>query len=78
MLIQWPDAYYHTSADTPDKVSPDSLGRNGALAAAYAYWLATPGMPKPLAGPLDGHALLNKGRSGFGRGVREAGRTPRR
>jgi aminopeptidase YwaD len=43
MLNQWPDAYYHTSADTPDKVSPESLGRSGALAAAYAYWLATAG-----------------------------------
>jgi hypothetical protein len=43
MLIQWPDKFYHTSADTPDKVSPDSLGRSGALAAAYAHWLATAG-----------------------------------
>jgi aminopeptidase YwaD len=43
MLIQWPDTFYHTSADTPDKVSPDSLARSGALAAVYAYWLATAG-----------------------------------
>jgi aminopeptidase YwaD len=43
MLSQWPDKFYHTSADTPDKVSPDSLGRSGALAAAYAYWLAAAG-----------------------------------
>jgi Peptidase family M28 len=43
MLGQWPDKFYHTSADTPDRVSPDSLGRSGALAAAYAYWLATAG-----------------------------------
>lgn len=43
MLIQWPDTFYHTSADTPDKVSPDSLARSGALAATYAYWLATAG-----------------------------------
>jgi aminopeptidase YwaD len=48
MLIQWPDAYYHTSADTPDKVSPESLGRSGALAAAYAYWLATAGHAEAL------------------------------
>jgi len=40
---QWPDTFYHTSADTPDKVSPESLRRSGALAAAYAYWLATAG-----------------------------------
>lgn len=43
MLIQWPDKFYHTSADTPDKVSPDSLARSGALATIYAYWLATAG-----------------------------------
>ncbi|MGE5602368.1 MAG: DUF4910 domain-containing protein [Nitrososphaerales archaeon] len=43
MLIQWPDRFYHTSEDTPDKVSPDSLARSGSLAATYAYWLATAG-----------------------------------
>jgi hypothetical protein len=41
MLIQWPDRFYHTSADTPDRTDPKSLARSGALAAAYAYWLAT-------------------------------------
>jgi hypothetical protein len=44
MLIQWPDRYYHTSADTLDKVSPDSLARSGALSAAYAWWLAVAGL----------------------------------
>ena len=43
MLIHWPDRFYHTSEDTPDKVSPDSLARSGALAAIYAYWLASAG-----------------------------------
>ena len=43
MLIHWPDQFYHTSADTPDRVSPDSLARSGALAAIYAYWLASAG-----------------------------------
>jgi aminopeptidase-like protein len=43
MLIQWPDRFYHTSADTPDRTSPQSLARAGTLAAAYAYWLATAG-----------------------------------
>ena len=43
MLNQWPDRFYHTSADTLEKVSPDSLGRSGVLAAAYAYWVATAG-----------------------------------
>ncbi len=40
MFIQWPDRFYHTSADTPDRTDPHSLARAGALAAAYAYWLA--------------------------------------
>jgi len=43
MLIQWPDRFYHTSADTPDRTDPNSLRRSGTLAAAYAYWLATAG-----------------------------------
>jgi aminopeptidase YwaD len=41
MLIQWPDRFYHTSADTPDRTDPHSLARAGSLAAMYAYWLAT-------------------------------------
>jgi hypothetical protein len=43
MLIQWPDRFYHTSADTPDRTDPHSLARAAALAAVYAYWLATAG-----------------------------------
>ncbi|HNS52731.1 MAG TPA: DUF4910 domain-containing protein [Anaerolineae bacterium] len=44
MLIQWPDRFYHTSADTPDRTDPRSLARSGALAAAYAYWVASAGV----------------------------------
>lgn len=43
MLNQWPDKFYHTSADTLDKVDPDSLARVGAIAAAYAYFIASAG-----------------------------------
>ncbi|MCI0396682.1 MAG: M28 family metallopeptidase [Chloroflexi bacterium] len=43
MLIQWPDKFYHTSADTLDKVDPASLARAGTLAAAYAYFIAAAG-----------------------------------
>jgi len=43
MLIQWPDRYYHTTADTLDKVSPETLRRSGLLAGIYVYWLATAG-----------------------------------
>lgn len=41
MVIQWPDRFYHTTADTLDKVDPDSLARAATLAAAYGWWVAT-------------------------------------
>jgi hypothetical protein len=40
MLLQWPDRYYHTSADTPDKVSPDTLCRVAVAAGVYVYTVA--------------------------------------
>ena len=43
MLIQWPDRFYHTTADTLDRVDPRSLARSTALAAAYAYFVACAG-----------------------------------
>jgi len=43
MLIQWPDRFYHTSLDTPDKVSPKMLQVVGSLAASFAYFVATAG-----------------------------------
>ncbi|MBU0705062.1 MAG: M28 family peptidase, partial [Chloroflexi bacterium] len=46
MLIQWPDKFYHTTADTLDKVDPAMLGQVCVLAAAYAYWLAQAGEPE--------------------------------
>ena len=40
MLLQWPDLYYHTSMDTIDKVSEDSLKRVGWIAINAALTLA--------------------------------------
>jgi hypothetical protein len=40
MLIQWPDLYYHTSMDTIDKVSEDSLKRVGWVTTVAALTLA--------------------------------------
>ncbi|HJW97585.1 MAG TPA: DUF4910 domain-containing protein [Candidatus Bathyarchaeia archaeon] len=40
MLLQWPDLFYHTSMDTIDKVSSDSLKRVGWIAALAALTLA--------------------------------------
>lgn len=42
-LLQWPDKFYHTSEDTPDKSDPAMLHRIGSLAAAYAYFVANAG-----------------------------------
>ena len=46
MIIQWPDRFYHTSADTPGRVDPQMLVRVGCLTAAYAYWLAQADKPE--------------------------------
>ncbi|HAI21433.1 MAG TPA: hypothetical protein DCM14_06015, partial [Clostridiales bacterium UBA8153] len=43
MVIQWPDRYYHTNADTVDKVDPFMMGKVSCLAATYAYFLAVAG-----------------------------------
>jgi len=43
---QWPDKFYHTTADTLDKVDPAMLGKVCVLMAAYAYWLAGAGEPE--------------------------------
>jgi hypothetical protein len=43
MLIDWPDRYWHTSADTLDNVDPTLLGKTAVLTAAYGYWLAVAG-----------------------------------
>jgi hypothetical protein len=40
MLLQWPDLFYHTSMDTIDKVSEESLKRVGWIAASAALTLA--------------------------------------
>jgi len=53
MLIQWPDKFYHTSADTIDKVDPDSLRRVALMTATYAYSIAN-------ASPEDSIWLANE------------------
>lgn len=40
MLIQWPDRYYHSSSDTPDKTDPRSLAHATRCAATYAAVIA--------------------------------------
>jgi hypothetical protein len=40
MLIQWPDRFYHSSHDTPDRCDPASLALAVRCAATYAGFLA--------------------------------------
>ena len=42
-LLHQPDRFYHSDADTPDKVSPQTLKTVGPAAAAYAYTIAAAG-----------------------------------
>jgi peptidase M28-like protein len=43
MLIQWPDRYYHTDLDTPERCDPASLALAVRAAATYAGVLAGAG-----------------------------------
>jgi len=43
MLNQWPDKFYHTNADTVEKVDPAMLRRAALLTATYAYSIAVAG-----------------------------------
>ncbi|KPJ61028.1 MAG: hypothetical protein AMJ46_03355 [Latescibacteria bacterium DG_63] len=42
-LCQWPDRFYHTDMDTPDKVDPAMLAASAAIAACYAAFAANAG-----------------------------------
>ncbi len=46
MLIQSPDKFYHTSADTLDRIDPATLARAGSLAGAFLYFVASAGWEK--------------------------------
>jgi hypothetical protein len=43
MVIQWPDLFYHSSLDTPEKLDPASLKKASVLTATYAYFIAIAG-----------------------------------
>lgn len=44
MLIQWPDRYYHTDLDTPERCDPASLALAVRSAATYAAFIAGAGV----------------------------------
>lgn len=56
MLIQWPDRYYHSSLDTPERCDPESLALAAGVAAAYALVLAEPGAGAALRPLVEGGA----------------------
>jgi len=43
MLIHWPDRFYHSSYDTPDRLDPRALELTARCAATYALFLAGAG-----------------------------------
>lgn len=49
LLIQWPDRYYHSDYDTPERCDPASLAHAARIAATYAAALATAGAGEALA-----------------------------
>jgi len=69
MLIDWPDRYWHTSADTVDKVDPELLGKTSVLTAAYAYWLACAGSEEAI---WLGHEMATRFQSRLARRAQEA------
>jgi aminopeptidase YwaD len=42
-MIQSPDRFYHTTADTPDQVDAHMLRISGTIAATFACWVANAG-----------------------------------
>jgi hypothetical protein len=48
MVDCWPDRFYHSNLDTPDKLSQGSLVRSTVIAAAYVYLLASAGLEESL------------------------------
>ena len=43
LLMHWPDNFYHSSEDTPDKVDPSELKRAGLIAFGAARYIAGAG-----------------------------------
>jgi len=64
MFICWPDMWYHTSGDLPDKSDSTQLKRVVTLTVASALFLAS-------AGPEEARAILNEISS---RGIERLGR----
>jgi len=58
MLIQWPDRFYHSSFDTPDKTDPASLAHAARATVVWAATLAS-GMDEALV-PFTARAVRRR------------------
>ncbi len=65
MMIVWPDRWYHTSGDLPDKSDPTQLKRVVAIGAAGAYTVANAddNMAVKIAGEIASNAARRLGHS---------------
>jgi hypothetical protein len=61
MLIQWPDRYYHSDLDTPDRCDAASLAHAVRAASTYAAFLAAAGAEE-VRWLVDGIARGARGR----------------
>jgi len=63
MMIAWPDRWYHTSGDLPDKSDATQLKRAAAIGAAGAYTVATAddNMAVKIAGEITSNAARRLG-----------------
>jgi hypothetical protein len=63
MMIVWPDQWYHTSGDRPDKADPTQLKRVAVIGAAAAYAVASADdeMAIRLAGEIASNATRRLG-----------------
>ena len=48
MLNQWPDKYYHTHMDAPDKVDPEMLKMSGIMALTLGYTISLKTPPQTI------------------------------
>jgi len=44
----WPDNFYHSSGDTPERTDPTEMKRTGFMGAASFYYLANAGAPEAM------------------------------
>jgi hypothetical protein len=63
MMIVWPDRWYHTSGDLPDKSDATQLKRTAAIGAAGAYTIASAddNMAVKIAGEIASNAARRLG-----------------